>query len=338
MSAEGARRAGSALSGRDVSACIVTFDSARWIGRCLDALAAQSDPPGEVLVIDNASSDASAAIARAHPVVTRVEANADNRGFAGGQNQAIRGATGAWLLVLNPDALLAPSFVAELLAAVAGRADPRIGAACGKLLRLGPDGEPAPGPRIDSAGMVFTREFRHLDRGAGELDRGQYDREELVFGATGAACLYSRAMVEDVSIEGELFDEAFFAYREDADLAWRAQLLGWDCLYAPRAVGYHERRVLPERRASLPASLNRHSVKNRFLMRIKNVDAATWRRCGWRGVARDAAVVGGCLLREWSSLAAFADLARLWPRARRQRGLVQARRRRPAGEVARWFR
>ena len=149
-----------------------------------------------------------------------------------------------------------------------------------------------------------------------------------MFGATAAAALYRRAMIEDVSIEGEFFDETFFAYREDADVAWRAQLLGWDCLYVPSALGYHVRRVLPSRRGRLPAMLNRHSVKNRFLMRIKNADGAVWRRCALVGLTRDAVVVGGCLAREWTSLPAFWDVATLWPRARRQRAIIQSRRRR----------
>ncbi len=159
-----------------------------------------------------------------------------------------------------------------------------------------------------------------------------------MFGASGAAACYRRDMIEDVSVEGEFFDEAFFAYREDADLAWRAQILGWDCLYVPTAVGYHVRHVLPGNRRQVAAALNRHSVKNRFLMRIKNADRAVLVRCSLPGFARDAVVVGGCLAAEWSSLPAFADVARLWPRARRQRRLVQGRRRRQPSAVARWFR
>ena len=110
--------------------------------------------------------------------------------------------------------------------------------------------------------------------------RQLYEEVEEVFGATGAAVCFRRAMIDDVGIEGEFFDEAFFAYREDADVAWRAQILGWDCLYVPRAIGWHVRRVLPTNRRSIAASLNRHSVRNRFLMRIKNADGPVWRRCG----------------------------------------------------------
>jgi GT2 family glycosyltransferase len=330
-----------------IAVTIVTYDSEAFLARCLDAVGAQTHAPREVVVLDNRSRDASATIARAHGAVTTVIESPANTGFAGGQNRAIAATTADWVLTLNPDVVLAPSFLAELAAraeraggpASAGSArEPQgLGTLCGKLLRLGPDGAPVVPPRIDSTGIVFTRSFRHLDRGSEEPDDGRYAAEEAVFGATAAAALYRRVMIDDVSVEGEFFDEAFFAYREDADVAWRAQLLGWDCLYVPTALGYHVRRVLPERRADVPAMLNRHSVKNRFLMRVKNADAAVWRRCALHGLARDAAVVGGCLVREWSSLPAFADVARLWPRVRRQRALIQAKRRRGSDAIARWF-
>ena len=318
-----------------IAVTIVTYDSAAFLARCLDAVAAQTHAPREVVVLDNRSRDDSAAIARAHGAVTKLIESPDNTGFAGGQDRAIAATSADWVLTLNPDVVLDPAFLATL-AERAERPAP-LGTLCGKLLRLGPDGAPVVPPRIDSTGIVFTRSFRHLDRGSEEPDDGRYAAEEPVFGATAAAAMYRRAMIEDVSVEGEFFDEAFFAYREDADLAWRAQLLGWDCLYVPSALGYHVRRVLPERRADVPAMLNRHSVKNRFLMRVKNADAAVWRRCALPGLARDAAVLGGCLVREWSSLPAFADVARLYPRARRQRAIIQAKRRRDGAAIARWF-
>ena len=93
---------------------------------------------------------------------------------------------------------------------------------------------------------------------------------EYVFGASAAAALYRRAMIDDVAVDGDFFDPDFFAYREDADVAWRAQLLGWRCIYTPAAVAYHVRTVTPANRRSLPPVINMHSVKNRFLMRIKN--------------------------------------------------------------------
>ena len=78
-------------------------------------------------------------------------------------------------------------------------------------------------------------------------------------------------MIDDIAVDGEFFDSDFFVYREDADVAWRAQLMGWRCIYTPHARGYHVRKVLPGNRRALPPVINMHSVKNRFLMRMKNM-------------------------------------------------------------------
>ena len=93
----------------------------------------------------------------------------------------------------------------------------------GKLLQMGNDMVPIKPSVIDSTGLWFTPELRHFDRGSRENDHGQYDRLEYVFGPSGAAPLYSRAMLEDIAFQGEYSDEDFVIYREDADLAWRAR-------------------------------------------------------------------------------------------------------------------
>src|SRR5258706_15517308 len=111
--------------------------------------------------------------------------------------------------------------------------------------------------------------LRHLDRGTLDPDKGPYLNFESVFGATAAAALYRRNMIDDISIQGEFFDSGFFVYPEDADVAWRAQLMGWRCLYTPRACGHHVRNVLPGQRHALPPEINMHSGKNRFFIGTK---------------------------------------------------------------------
>jgi GT2 family glycosyltransferase len=202
---------------------------------------------------------------------------------------------------------------------------------------MGDDFEPVRPARFDSTGIFFTPNLRHLDRGSQEADRGQYQRAEYVFGATGAAALFRRKMIDDVSQSGEFFDRAFFAYREDADVAWRAQLLGWRCLYVPQAVAYHVRKVVPSNRSSLPASINMHSVKNRFLIRIKNATWALYRRHGLAITLRDAVVIAGCLLSEWSSLPAFWKVLKGAPAALRKRSGTMRRRKVSDRYIVSWF-
>ena len=149
---------------------------------------------------------------------------------------------------------------------------------------------------------------------------GQYDSREYVFGASGAAAFYRRRMLDEVAMGGECFDESFFAYREDADLAWRLRNLGWKCLYVPGAVAYHRRRNLPSRRREMSPLANFHSVKNRFLLRINNQSGREFLATLVPTLARDLVVLAACLTIERTSLPAFAWLwrnrKRLWAKRR----------------------
>jgi GT2 family glycosyltransferase len=323
-----------------ISVTIVTHNNEGCLIRCLDSVLGQDWPSLELIVVDNASHDGTREIlaryASADPGRVRVIHNPENRGFAAGQNQAMQQALGEWILALNPDVLLLPNFVSALMRA-AGH-DLSVGTVCGKLLRARPDLSIPEVPEIDSAGIYFTPTFRHFDRGMHQPDTKEYDTPAFVFGATGAAAFYRRAMIEDVSIEGEFFDEDFFFSREDADVSWRAQLLGWKCLYTPQAVGYHVRRVFPGVRQLLPESINRHSVKNRFLMRLKNSSLTLYLRHWFPVTLRDLGIAAYCLVREQASLDAFRFLVRNRLRVLAKRRLIQTRRRVSDAYIQSWFR
>jgi GT2 family glycosyltransferase len=226
---------------------------------------------------------------------------------------------------LNPDVLLGSSFVRRLVEA--GESDRDHGTVCGKLLSIGSGFEPLERPLIDSTGIYFTPEMRHFDRGWHEPDDGRYGEREYVFGASAAAALYRREMIDDIAPSGDFFDPDFFAYREDADVAFRAQWLGWQCIYTPDAVAHHVRTVVPNSRTGIPAVLNMHSVKNRFLMRIKNCTATLYRQYGLAMTMRDLLVIGGCIFYEPRSLPAFWRLGACLGRAVRNRRELLGRRR-----------
>lgn len=318
-----------------VAVTIVTFNSARFIAQCLQYALELDYPAFEVVVVDNASTDETPAILEQFEHQIKVVYNEYNNGFAGGQNQAMSLTHADWFLVLNPDVRLTSNFVSVLMAAAG--AQPTIGSVCGKLLGLNADLTIPSQPVFDSTGIYFTSNLRHFDRGSQVPDSGQYDQPEYVFGATGAACLYRRKMMDDIALSGEYFDNDFFAYREDADLAWRAQLYGWQCLYTPKAVAYHVRHVLPDKRSALPALINMHSVKNRWLMRIKNITADLYLRHFLAITWRDCLVIGGCLLREQSSLRGFLIVARLWRKTWAKRRVIMQKRRVSNEYMAAWF-
>lgn len=314
---------------------IVTYDSEAHLDACLRSVREQ-EVPVRICVYDNASQDQSCRVALSHGA--RLHRSNTNRGFSYGHNFHLRQGGFEHVLILNPDVILSKGYLKTLLASMSGVQ--RVGMAGGKFFRMDAEGRTVHEdgcPVLDTTGIYFTPTQRHFDRGSQQPDRGQYDRRQLVFGISGSALLCTRGMLEDIRYGDEYLDEDFFAYREDADLAWRAQLRGWRALYEPAARGLHLRRVLPSRRARLASHINYHSLKNRYLMRIKNLDPAVRRRCFPYMWIRDLGIVGYVLLRERSSLGAYGQVWRLRKRFRRKQEWVRASRRVPANSVARWF-
>jgi GT2 family glycosyltransferase len=324
-----------------VTVGIVLHDSADDIRACLSAIADQTRRPDAVVVFDNASADDGLGRARAAMPDARFATSSHNVGFAAAHNRVMALEPGDVHVLLNPDCRLAPGFIERAVEAL--EADPGIGAVSGRLLRFRgetPDGGPlseAADDVLDSTGMVAERNRRVLDRSSELPAVGRDLAGSDVFGVSGAAAVYRRTMLEDVAFDGEFLDEAFFAYREDVDLAWRAQLLGWRCRYVPTALARHRRRVAPGRRARLPARINRLSIANRWRMIAKNELAEGWRR-DWRAIlARDVQILGYCALREQRSLLAVMDVAGDAARLRARRRDVMRRRRADDDEVLDWF-
>ncbi|HEY2090707.1 MAG TPA: glycosyltransferase family 2 protein [Thermoanaerobaculia bacterium] len=321
-----------------VSLILVTWNSARFLPRCLDGIARQGFTDVEVIAVDNASADDSVAIVRSRFPDAIVIQNAANEGFARAVNQGVARASGEFVQLVNPDAFLEPEYVGRLVEAIE-RAGDNFGAATGKLMRAeGPTITPTTG--IDSAGIRMTRSGRHFDIGEGaDPATGHQPQATEVFGVSGAAAMYRMSFIRDVTLsDGQFLDEDFFAYREDADVAWRGQLFGWRAVYVPEAVGWHVRTVTPERRRELPPFINMHSFKNRFLLRIKNEGLYFALRNAPFELARDLVAIGAVLTIERSSLPAFSWLWRNRKRIFAKRREIQRRRRVSDRALARWFR
>lgn len=318
-----------------VAICIVTYDAAADLPACLRAVQRQTHRPLELILVDCASRDGSARLASelATPgIAKKVIALETNLGFSGGMNRALGETRAPWVLSLNADAIPEEDFVQQLVRR--GSADSRTGAVTGRLVRP----EEAGQRRIDACGMVLTSNWRHLDRGSGAIDRGQWNQSEEVFGATGAASLFRRVALEDVAHPGgEIFDVDFFAYREDAELAFRLQERGWKVVYEPAAVCEHRRRVVPERRGELPAVINYHSLKNRYLLRAYHQTSENFWRTLIPTLFRDLLAIGYVVLRERTSLPAYSWLWRHRRRILERRRWVQGRKTRPAHEIDSWF-
>ncbi|HEX6865443.1 MAG TPA: glycosyltransferase family 2 protein [Thermoanaerobaculia bacterium] len=308
-----------------VAVCIVTWNSAPDLPGCLESIGRLDHRPLEIVLVDNASRDGSLEVARRHaPAGIPLEAVAspENLGFAAGMNAAFARTDAPFVLTLNADARPSPDYVTRLLARMTGA-----GAVTGKLVR--PTGE------LDACGMRLTSNWRHLDRGSGEPDRGQFSTPERVFGATGAASLFRREALDDAAVEGEIFDPRFHSFREDAELCFRLRERGWEVLYEPTAVCEHRRLNLPERRSGMTAEVNRHSLKNRYLLRLYHQTGGNLVRTLVPTLARDLGALAYVLLRERSSLAAYSWLWRNRRDLLRRRRIIQGRKK---VNVDRWFR
>jgi len=208
------------------SVIVPTLNGAHLLPACLDSLSNQSYADVEVIVADGASVDGtSELLAHRFPSVRELRLRR-NLGFAGNVNAGLRAARGHVLCLLNNDARAETDWVAHCVEALASH--PRVGSVASKVLY-------ADGRTINSAGDLLCRDGAPRQRGNGRPDSPLFDTVTPVFGASGAAAAYRREMLKDVG----LLDEQFFMYLEDVDLAFRAQLRGWSCLYVPEARATH---------------------------------------------------------------------------------------------------
>jgi GT2 family glycosyltransferase len=303
------------MTANRASVIIPNWNGAAHLPACLNALQRQTLSDFETLVVDNGSRDASLALLAGEYPYVKVIALPANVGYAGGCNAGLRAARGRTLVVLNNDTEVEAGWLAELLSALerhpdAGMATPKV--------RLWDDRA-----RLHTAGDYVRTNGIPDSRGVWQLDEGQFDREEYVFGAAGVAPAYRRAMLERIG----LFDADFHSYCEDVDLSWRAQLAGYKCVYVPRSVLYHKVSAT----GSGPIA-SFYVARNTIWTLVKNLPPALWRRHrkeivaaqlrrfvdalrAWRGVAARATIRGQ-----------FAGLVGL-PRALQKRRSIQATRR-----------
>ena len=273
---------------------------------CLAALEAQTLSDQRVIVVDNGSDDGSVAWLRERHPSVRVIENAQNRGFAAPVNQGIEASDSPYVAVLNNDAEPSPGWLAALVQACRERRARRDVCVQDDVCRSAHDDQ-------------FDRHHAWIgsaiawDRRGGETEDGRETEPVEVFGACAGAALYRREMLQQMG----LFDEDFFAYLEDVDLAWRARRLGWRCLYVPAAHVLHRHSATGQEGSPFKSF---HLGRNKVWMVVKNYPfralwyavpaclvSMTWRPCsmlwwrcatytlcagGWRALRRRSQDVG----------------------------------------------
>ncbi|MDD5110145.1 MAG: glycosyltransferase family 2 protein [Patescibacteria group bacterium] len=333
-----------------VTVVLPTWNSGNFLPACLGALRQQQFRDFVLQVVDNASSDRTQPIIRELYPEARLLTNFKNVGFSRAANQGIRLARTEYVLVLTPDVTLTPDCLSELVAFADHHPD---GASFGPKLFRGEgqeiEGEPVSVERgmiLDSAGLRIGRSRRARNRGEGEPDGPAYQQPQAVFGCSGACVLYRKSALEAVALDGQFFDEDFFAYKEDVDLAWRLQLAGFSAWFVPAATGYHVRRFRASRgwlgklqtRRKLPRPLRALSFKNQRLMLAKNEHWYNARRDVLPLIACEFFALVSLVLAEpflWRSL---MTLRRQLPAAMQKRRRIQAFTRVSPQDMRKWFR
>jgi GT2 family glycosyltransferase len=273
-----------------VSIIIPNWNGVVHLPTCLGSLRRQSFADFEAIVADNGSTDGSLALLGLDYPEVRVLALGENRGFTGACNAGMREARGAFIVLLNNDTEADPRWLEEVVAAF--ERHPEAGMVASKMLLF---------DRRDilhTAGDFYRVDGLPGNRGVWQRDEGQYDEEAYVFGACGGSAAYRRTMLEQVG----LLDEGFFFSCEDVDLAWRGQLAGWRCIYAPRAIVYHK---LSATGGGTIASF--YDGRNAVCLLIKDYPGDLW-RVHWRAILRTQLRIAREALGAWRGAAARARI------------------------------
>lgn len=304
------------------SVVMTNWNGRHLLAQSLPALLNQTYPDYEVVLVDNGSQDGSAAFVRENFSSVRLIGNPANLGFAAGTNMGIRASRGRYIATLNNDTQAEPHWLAELVAA--SDSESAVGMWASKMLLAQPAG------RIDAVGISLDYTGTATNRLAWRPDRGPADEPAEVFGPCGGAALYRREMLEAVG----LFDEDFFCYYEDVDLAWRARLAGWGCRYVPSALVHHRHSAT----GGLAPSLKDYFLaRNRIWTIVKNYPAPQWYAFWPLIVAYDLLSLAGKLsLGRWSALGGRVAALRGLGRALAKRRAIQARLATEEGRRATW--
>jgi GT2 family glycosyltransferase len=312
-----------------LSISIVSNSDLAALNKCLENIFSNigSSVSFEVFVTDNANSIGDS-IARKYPQVKLI-VNGTQKGFSENHNKAIKQSNGEFILIMNPDVYIQKHCVEQMLRVI--DEDEKTGVVAPKMLR--PDGK-----TIDSAGHLIFKNRRAADRGMEKADIGQYDVQEEVFSACGAAMLCRRTMLEDTKLFGEYFDETFKLYQEDLDLCWRAHLRGWKVVYVPGAVAYHARGWgRRKKRAAIPRWIRRESFKNRYLTIIKDDHLANFLKDLPFILWHECKALIYVIFKEPHLFIAWFQIITLLPLTLKKRAEIMERSTVGAEEIHKWF-
>lgn len=325
-----------------VSINLITWNGERYIENCLRSVLNQTFKDFSIIIIDNGSADQTVEIINERFPQLRVIKHKENIGFVKAHNQAIHWSKSDYVLCLNQDTVLEPHFLQALVDFLDSH--PLCGSATGKILRLQDDLETK---YVDSLGIKIYKNYRVSDLGSGEVDSGQYDNSEEIFGVSGALPFYRRKALEETMYQQEYFDEDFFSYKEDADLAHRLRRAGWSAWRVAEAVAYHDRTVscpsekitkiqIAKNRKRKSKFANFYSYRNHIYFIAKNLPKFNL-KFFWPVFWYEFVKFGYVVLFETGNLRAWKDIFRNWKKMMLKRRLIQKNSKVSDEEISKWL-
>lgn len=325
---------------------IIVWNSIQFLPELLSSIEKQTYQNKSVLIIDNGSTDGTESFVKEkYPQVAFLR-NVRNLGFSVANNQGIRFVLEHGnepmeekaILIVGPDMILTETCLETLVKSMEGKEE--YGSFGGKLLRAYREGfvdeplkEIVRSDRIDSTGIRLRKNFSFLNRGAGEMDEGQYDKSGEVFGHFGSLVLLRAVALMDLREGDEFFDTDFFSYKEDIDLAWRLQQMGWKSWYEPNAKAYHYFGKYWKERFGWIDRMKNHreksrmfgffSIRNHWLLLVKNLDVVSLIISFPRLFLREMFRLMFLVLFETKNSNAFVSAIRLTPKMLQKRFLLK---------------
>jgi len=219
----------------EVAVIIVNWNGKKYLEICLESLKMQTFKDFETIIVDNGSIDDSLAFLENNYPEVKIIKLEKNSGFSFANNVGIKKAFEnseiKYIIALNNDTKLEANFIQKIIECA--KNNPGFGSIQPKVLNFD-------GTKIDCTGILIYPEMSAQNRGYDEMDRGQYEKEEEIFGSSACAVVYSKEALEKIKLpENNYFDEDYFAYYEDVDLAWRLRLAGFEACYCPKARVLH---------------------------------------------------------------------------------------------------
>lgn len=262
---------------------VVVYNGEAYLAECLQSIKNQTFQDFECVVFDNNSQDTSCELVKKIYPEARLSENKENFGFSKAHNSVIRQTQSEYILLVNQDASLAPDYCEKLISFLDTHSD--VGSVTGKIWRVASLTHELKSSTLDTCGIVIKR--NHYAGNINSLRFTKFaEKTQEIFGVAGTLPLYRRQALEDCALEisgrKEYFDEDFFMYKEDTDLAYRLRWQGWKAFFVSDAHGWHVGSSDPNLLNRKNAFINYLSYRNNFSLLIKNVSQKIFFKCFFR--------------------------------------------------------